>query len=613
MEISWSFNWKFGGEVTPAMPDLIAFDEQVLTHAIEENLVLLEHPKSGRKTLLQGNLRPLLESCKTFRTLEAQVSQLIRQFPHLQDQAQEVRQMLQSLQDAGMLLSAQDFCDGIRPQPLEEVGDELIGAALTCNRPQALRRLLISIREGNGNLDRLWVLDDSRDTAQRRENAQVVEELESGFPVPIHYFGLESQRAWIATLVEELPQEEAAIRFLLDPDRWAPYPSYGRVRNLGLLLSAGHRLIFFDDDALNQLYESPFQTSGLVFSTATREAEFFGAHRDWEKFRCDDGQDAIDLHNRFIGLSLGQLLTVLGIDRLQPDQLRDFAPDALLPIHEHSRILTHALGTFGDPGTVHLRWLFFLPPDSRQRLLRDGEKLRQAMTYRRSWLGRTRPTLIPRFNLSQISGLDNRAQLPPYFPAFRGEDRLFGHMVQFLYPDSLCLEQARSIPHLPIPERMPTPEQLHPLAPEGFPQLFTDYIGSLKKHHQAAALSARYAGLAQIFSELAGSTVTRLKQLHFSLRTANQVWMAKHLRSLLQTDREAPPEWIHRVQQGIEENRRCFLQAWQENSPISAVPEGLEEADLFSFWQQSWELFSRAIRIWPKLRKVAEAHRYTSR
>ena len=60
----------------------------------------------------------------------------------------------------------------------------------------------------------------------------------------------------------------------------------------------------------------------------------------------------------------------------------------------------------------------------------------------------------PRFVLlSQMTGVDNRELLPPYFPLFRNEDFLFGENLQFLHPNSLMVDFPWALPHLPLEER----------------------------------------------------------------------------------------------------------------------------------------------------------------
>lgn len=69
----------------------------------------------------------------------------------------------------------------------------------------------------------------------------------------------------------------------------------------------------------------------------------------------------------------------------------------------------------------------------------------------RSIPGGLLPFLIS--NMSQLTGSDNRGFLPPYLPVMRGQDRLFGEVCQFLFPDSVALDLPFAVPHLPMPER----------------------------------------------------------------------------------------------------------------------------------------------------------------
>jgi hypothetical protein len=126
----------------------------------------------------------------------------------------------------------------------------------------------------------------------------------------------------------------------------------------------------------------------------------------------------------------------------------------LLNLGPDSPILVTACGSYGDPGIANNYWLFSLEGDSLERLRRSEGHYRRCLRERNLWLGRAGYQFVPNIALlSQLTGIDNRALLPPYFPLFRNEDFLFGFMTQLLHPDALMLDLPWAIAHLPDPPR----------------------------------------------------------------------------------------------------------------------------------------------------------------
>jgi hypothetical protein len=55
--------------------------------------------------------------------------------------------------------------------------------------------------------------------------------------------------------------------------------------------------------------------------------------------------------------------------------------------------------------------------------------------------------------MSAVTGLDHRSLLPPYVPALRGEDFLFGVMLEKIAPESVVMGLPWGVPHLPVDKR----------------------------------------------------------------------------------------------------------------------------------------------------------------
>ena len=118
-----------------------------------------------------------------------------------------------------------------------------------------------------------------------------------------------------------------------------------------------------------------------------------------------------------------------------------------------SPVLLNQCGSWGDPGTGDASWIFFLPEQSIKSLISSEQPLEHLLAARANWMGYRGPTLSAYGSLSQLTGFDHRTLLPPYFPAGRGEDALFGIMLQRVQPNSLVLTEGWAIRHEPLDNR----------------------------------------------------------------------------------------------------------------------------------------------------------------
>ncbi len=606
-----SFSWSFSlgttgtGVAGATTPDLVALD-RIETHPLPDGLVLLENPENGRKAVMTADSRSILERCREFRTLEEHVASVTGAIKELRDHPDDVRQVLKAVGDAGMMVSGRAFCERLRPAAPGRGGPPLTGVVTTWERPRALRRLLESVRENGdaGVLEQLLVVDDSRTPQNREENAAIVASFAGRLPFPVRYVGASEQRRFMERIIEQVPEHEEAVRFLVDRERWHAMFSVGLARNLGLLLTVGQRAAFLDDDILCSLYESPHAQPGVAFSATDLEADFYRENGEWERFLCREHRDPLAVHHDCLGLNLDQALHRAGVARVEAESLRGMPADLLRSVDGDSRILTSALGSFGDPGTGSLEWLTAIGPDSRARLLRSDEALAHALRHRRSWLGRTRPTFTPAFNMSQSMGFDNRALLPPYFPILRIEDRLFGNMTRFLHPRSLCLEHPYAVPHLPIPERPWTPDDFRPMPDEAFPLFFVDYVANAGESCEAADTETRLGALGQFFLELAGRPDPALVRLYRSMRTAAQVTRSEQLARLREESAGAPAAWTRHLDEAVGRYREAISRP-QGGEAVTGQPADLSGDELIGFWRRGWSAFGQAILAWPRIRDAA--------
>ncbi len=594
------------------LPDLVAFD-LCMVHAMPDNHLLLYNERNGRRTKITPDVYTALLSCQQFNTLEQHVSNIITANPGMQGQQADILLVLQSMLVDGMLLSAKEVCDTLRrdvdQQVTEKDSSAPVVVIITWERPQALERLLTSM-QANCNIEnfhRLYVVDDSREQENINQNQAIVAQFAAEFDTPLRYFGQAEQQNLLSQLTQQLPEHENALRFLANQAQWRDQWTSGLARNLALLLSCGHRLVMLDDDTLCEVYNPGQPKQEITFSTMPRETDFFDDMKDWAGQRQPINPDPVDRHMQCLGLSFSDALGVLGQNHFKPAGLKNATALLLSELKQDSVVLMTECGSLGCPGTGGNTWLPDMSPDSLKAMLTSERKTHNALSKRTVWCGRNQPHFGPRTNMSQITGFDNRHLLPPYLPVFRGEDRLFGFLLNFIFPTAITLDYPWAIPHLPIPERHWLDDD-RDFTPHGsFPMFFFEQLLDRKSICFAGTAEQRLASLSAWFNELSSASATTLTAMYRDTKMHNIAEQLQHLSALLAEaeDTSAPAEWQDYLKNGIEQLNIGIDQASLEEFPLKGLPASLEGDDLIAFWKETWAGFAAALSAWPAIRQAA--------
>jgi hypothetical protein len=592
------------------LPDWVAFD---LCHAysIPGGNVLLHNTRNDKRQVVKPELYASLQLCSQFKTLDQHTAAIIELNPEMQGQQADISKVLQQMVNSGIMLSAKSVCDKLRikdaieTEALEDTAP--IVAILTWERPQALERLLESIASNcdTAGIHRLYVIDDSRKTENISQNQAITEQFASRVSSSLHYFGRTEQQSLLGQLKKQLPEHESAIRFLIDPTRWADHWSTGLARNLALLLSCGRRLVMLDDDVICDVYDPPRQKPDISFSDSPREAEFYENEPEWAHLQQPINPDPISRHMQCLGLTVPQALNKLGQNHLKPAGLANATALELSELQLDSAILTTECGSLGCPGTGNNTWLPDMAPASLKRMLTSGEKTTQALVSRKVWSGRNRPHFAPRANMSQITGFDNRQMLPPYLPIMRGQDRLFGNMLDFIFPLSVTLDYPWAVPHSPMPERQWQDRDLNFKSVGTFPGFFVEKVIETKSACQAESAVDRLSFLATWFSDLAATNTDSLRSIYRDSRLRSDSARLQHLADLLATTQSAPVNWQNFLRNGISQLNSQVDLTSREDFETKGWPTGMEGDELIGFWKDVWGDFATSLNAWPQIRSAA--------
>lgn len=576
-----------------------AFD-RCAAHPLPENRLLVTSHRTGRQTLLAPEVYDALLECQRFRTTSGHVARLLQSHPSARGRAGEVRQMLEQVARKGLMLQASAALAQLcRPSSQPPDGGPPVVAIMTWERPAALQRLLGSLKAHCDlrRIERLYVIDDSRSPAAASRNRHTTEEFALGAAAPVHYLGACELAALLEELVRRLPERRNELGFLIDRDRWAGSWTCGLARNIALLLSAGRRVIVLDDDILCEVHDTGSGPPLVAFGDRAREARFYHDREEWAGLRARHDSDPLQRHARLLGLPLGQALTRLG--GAPAEDWLDEAPRRFIErLDPQMPLLVTQCGSLGDPGTRSNRWLAHLDRRSTAELLASEERVRAALETRHAWCGRSRDRFMQASNMSQMIGLDNRQLLPCYLPDLRGQDQVFGDMVEFLHPGAAVLDAAWALPHLPMEQRSWDSEAGRYGADVPFPAFFLTLPQRSLDHYGGARVERRFGPLAGLFDDLAGSGTNRLLELHREHRLRTLSRRYSRLAELRTATGNAPACWNHWLDDGLRTLEAALAAPVDEDS-LAGFPAHLQGPALVEYWRGYWAELAAALRAWP--------------
>ena len=570
--------------------------------------VLLIHKLSDNQLIVAPEVSVALGSCTTFHTLAIHVDILTTTIPQLAGQQADVTKVLEMVRDAGLLTTAEEVCRRISPEdvPAATALPRTRVFIITCDRPEAVQRLTQSMLFA-GNLSRheeIFLVDDSRDPQNAELNREIVQQFNLTSPRDMRYVGADAQQRLLDTLIRELPDKEKGIRFLIDRKRWANHKSYGLARTLCLLLSVDKRAIVMDDDVICAAVDSPFKSEGVAFGDTAREVEFYASEQDILARTKKTDFDPLTGHAECLGLSIAQAMNNLGTDELKAQDLQNANAAFLSQWHANSPVIITQSGTMGDPGTLGTEWVYSVDAASAQRMMASPGGLEGALSNRHYWMGQPRPIFTKMAVISQVTGLDNSQLLPPYFPVFRGEDYLFGAMVEYLHPQSTVLEYDWCVPHFPLDERRGDADKEPTTGKGGINP--SKYITDHTLYESGVSAETRMAGLTQLVKELSETSDRGLLTRYRSEVAESQGKQFMRLNAKLQETAPRTQAWQDHLQQSLA-NVTAAMASSARLEDIPGIPESYKAQDILDEFRTYTREFAVALEDWAAIRKAAKS------
>jgi hypothetical protein len=231
--------------------------------------------------------------------------------------------------------------------------------------------------------------------------------------------------------------------------------------------------------------------------------------------------------------------------------------------------------------------------------------MRTALTNGLCWLGSSRPNIFKMPFMSQLTGLDNSQLLPPYFPAFRGEDSLFGAMLVAMHHHSVSLEYPWSGPHLPLEARSVNLEA--PVAATGGISLFARYLTEHIDYKDATDPQQNLEFIVQDTLRMAARTDTDLLldyRAELARGHADQLYLIHN--QLARTEKFGAAQWQDYLRARIDEVQQAISKP-HDPTGISGVPGAATRVQLIAEFRRLARGFAAGLAGWVAMRDIASA------
>jgi len=547
----------------------------------------VRNPHNGAVAELTAEQHAVLTACEGCRTLDEHAS-IVKRKLGLRDADQPtLAKWLDDFVSLGLLISLDALRQRFDSSPSGTPAPFAGLVIRTCDRPALLARALASaaaLEDRVGRRYRYHVLDDSRQSASRVDNARIV----AGSALDARYRDLSSNDPLADELALAFPAARDAIGWLLGPAR-DDQATYGRPVNLALLLTAGQRLLLLDDDALLEPRRPPAAERGLGVSSAPDELFCYVDQAEAERDCAPADIDPLAEHLEWLGVPAGTAWSRferdaggLAVIDLRADDAARFAPGARVAMTQN-----HALG---DPGSSLFPFhLLTLPRASRQQILADPARKTIAFRDRINWRGQLRARLTPNrpLTFTTLAGLDNSVLMPPTVRSARNEDLLLGELTRIIDRGAWSLDLPWVLPHWRAPaKRWLGPSVNFHQEPAHF---LMDYLDQTVSNIAGERSSDRLLAVAAILLDLAAASESRLTDLleQQAADTASRVQFAL---AAAQDDPGVPIEW------------KEMLRPWLVSPTLSTHPSPVHERIASSAAVRALATdYGRALALWPAL------------
>jgi hypothetical protein len=592
--------------VTPPAPrvdpnaPLFASEDGVVA-SLSNSECIFQVKRSGDTHVMTFQVLQALDQSREFRTLDEHTSRILATIPGLEARRDGVQRVLESLTARGLLVSDRDFLQRVSTAASREPAPLRAVFIRACDRPDQLARLLDSLAEYERRFraNRHYVLlDDSATREAANRHRDLLREFARATGCKLTYLGSAERERLVQQLARAVPQAAAILPHLLSDAGASQRFGGGRAWNMALLLSAGARLVMFDDDHRLPLRRPDGARDGLDPnpSAAARTQFFRNIDNALGAGEEIDG-DPFELHLDAVGRPLGALT---GTSRyaIERGALRGLALSRLDHLRGDAPVLATHHGSYGSSRTESGLWLYHLSPEDRAEFTRDRDSYLRNVEAGSVWYGfhQARATGAATFT---PFAMDNSVMLPCTNPLGRGEDALFARVTELLHPGALMLELPVAVGHVQETQRKRSPNTLAAHTPR-FNYFVGDFVRRQLPEFNAEQPAQRLGLLAAHLRDIgAASPDGLLRQLRDYL-AYSRADLIERLQNQYDGASDAPVWWQADVRSIIEANGRALISkapprlgGWPDDIDEAGCARRLRDetaalADVYDAWPALW-------------------------
>jgi hypothetical protein len=431
------------------------------------------------------------------------------------------------------------------------------------------------------------ITDDSTSAEAADSTKSSLRKLADHFNAQVRHAGRKEKSRFAGALAAESGVSRDIVNFALFGDERCRR-STGANRNSLFLDTAGSLILAVDDDTLCRIAAAPEPEVGLAFFS---------------------GYDPTDLRFFADRARATQSVTFADVDVLgcHEELLGTAVAGQGLPAATRGSVAITLNGLVGDSGMASPRYYLTLTGASHDRLVASPQAYRSALESREILRCVRRPTITAGpFCMTTFLGFDNRLFLPPFFPAQRNSDGIFGVMLPRCEDNSRVAFLPWVLVHAPEPPRVFTQDDLW--ADAGAVRMADIVIAGVLAHQPRQGHMPAAERLADLGKHLRWLGSLSSAEFEARLRTVQQfrnLALITVLESQLRTYSASPDFWAGDVRRMID------LMSKASTAKDYLVPRDLlrdrdgEEARRLG--QELVRKFGELVEAWPAL--VAAATR----
>jgi hypothetical protein len=531
------------------------------------------------------------------------------------DDSIDTEEKIRDLIERGLVVSKTEILQALR---LSRNGNEKTGEITTMvwpthNRIFELERSIRSYATNvlaHGRRVRYFVANSHYDNRHEKDLKAALAALAEEVGIEISYAGQEEKRRYCKLLGDALRPEG------IDPslvefgffDTSGIGSDFGANRNATLLATVGELVMTADDDTLcefamptdrKQIPEhhltSAFDPTTFHFFS-TRDG-LLGAMKP-----CD--VDLLSMHETMLGRPAGLALDSHSAPPPASLDITDINPAfASSILKTKPRIAATMTGLYGVSGLVPPLFLLALQGTARDDICKSMAAYDSAFQSREVCRSVSRRTVSSgRFLMTTNLGLDNRVDLPPFFPVFRSEDGIFGNILRICLPDYLIGYHSSCLYHAPLQSRRYDGE--HPSAPRfSMPSAVQLAIESFAKLAAAPPYTSGMEHLGAFFTDIGSLSYIDFVDFFWEAWTASVGSYLGRLEALLELHRGRPRFWADDVHGCVENSERMLSGGM---STIEPLVEGQSFDEALKICRRLFARFGELLTAWKIIRRCAK-------